>query len=160
MNKKIAIVLIVIIVIVGSYVLFKGPKAQAPTTETPSVSTQTENTNNNTNDTVVAPVTQNIVTYTNTGYTPNTLTIKLGETVTWENNSSVNMWPASAMHPSHIVYSGTSISEHCPDTAGTSFDACKGITPGDSWSFIFNKKGSWKYHDHLTPKYFGTVVVE
>jgi plastocyanin len=70
------------------------------------------------------------------------------------------MWPASAFHPTHTVYSGTSLSEHCPDTAGTAFDACKGFLPGQSWSFKFTKAGTWKYHDHLNPGATGTIVVE
>jgi plastocyanin len=86
--------------------------------------------------------------------------IKKGETVTFKNQSSNSMWPASAMHPTHRVYSGTSLDEHCPDTTGTAFDACKGFLPGQSWSFIFNKTGTWKYHDHLNPSATGTVVVE
>lgn len=164
MNKKIAIVLVIIIVIVGSYVLFKGPKAQAPTTETPTTSvpnstenTETENMENE--DATVLPA-ENIITYTGEGYSPDTLTIKLGETVTWKNESSSGMWTASAMHPSHIVYSGTSLQEHCPDDEEVAFDACGSVQPGNSWSFTFNKQGTWKYHNHLIPKYFGTIVVE
>ena len=155
MNKKIAIVLILIVVILGGYFLLNNKKVQAPSTntETPkTLSTETPATNQTSK--------QYVITYTDAGYSPSTLTIKLGDTVTWANDSSLNMWPASAMLPSHIVYSGTSISEHCPDTAGTSFDACKGITSGNSWDFIFNTKGSWKYHDHLSPSFFGTIVVE
>lgn len=152
MNKTITLVLVLVIVVFGGYFLLRG-KAQAPTQETPkTLSTETPAINKSSK--------QYVITYTDAGYAPNTLTVKLGDTVTWANDSSLNMWPASAMHPSHIVYSGTSISEHCPDTAGTSFDACKGIVPGNSWDFTFNKKGSWKYHDHLTPKYFGTIIVE
>ncbi len=108
----------------------------------------------------VQPPTQNVVIYTDSGYSPSTLRIKVGETVTFKNQSSQAMWPASAMHPSHTVYSGTSLDEHCPDTAGIAFDACTGIQPGNSWNFTFNKKGSWKYHDHLNPSFTGTIIVE
>lgn len=103
---------------------------------------------------------QNVVIYTDSGYSPRTLKVKVGEIVTFKNQSSQAMWPASAMHPSHTVYSGTSLSEHCPDTTGTAFDACTGIQPGNSWSFTFNKKGNWKYHDHLNPSFTGTIIVE
>jgi plastocyanin len=105
-------------------------------------------------------VKENVVTYTDAGYSPNALTIKKGETVTFKNQSSRSMWPASAIHPTHRVYSGTSLDEHCPDTAGTAFDACKGFLPSQSWSFTFNKTGTWKYHDHLNPGATGVVVVE
>lgn len=155
MNKKIAIVLILVVIILGGYFLFKNPKAQAPSTETQTTTQTTGDTSN-----IITPESPTVITYTDTGYSPKALTIKLGETVTWANDSSLNMWTASAMHPSHIVYSGTSLSEHCPDTAGTSFDACKGTVPGGTWSFTFNKKGTWGYHDHLNPSNFGKIIVE
>lgn len=106
------------------------------------------------------PETQNIVIYTDSGYSPNTLRVKVGTVVTFKNQSSRAMWPASALHPTHAVYSGTSLTEHCPDTKGIAFDACTGIQPGNSWSFTFNKKGTWKYHDHLNPSFTGTIIVE
>lgn len=106
------------------------------------------------------PQNQNVVIFTDSGYSPNTLRIKVGETVTFKNRSSQAMWPASAFHPTHTVYSGSSLTEHCPDTTRTAFDACTGIQPGSSWSFTFNKKGSWQYHDHLNPVYIGTIIVE
>ena len=31
---------------------------------------------------------------------------------------------------------------------------------GDSWSFKFDIAGAWKYHDHLSPKHFGEIIVE
>lgn len=109
---------------------------------------------------IFQPEAQNIVTYTDSGYSPRTLKVKVGETVTFKNQSLQAMWPASDFHPTHRVYSGTSLQEHCPDTTGTAFDACTEIQPGDSWSFTFNKQGTWKYHDHLSPSHTGTIIVE
>lgn len=108
-----------------------------------------------------APATaQNVVTYMDSGFVASTLNIKVGDTVTFKNGSSQAMWVASAMHPTHMVYGGTSLTEHCPDTAGVAFDACTGTQPGSSWSFTFTKAGSWKYHNHLNPQHFGAIVVE
>ena len=103
---------------------------------------------------------QNTIFYTDNGFSPSPLTVKLGETVFFVNESSNPFWPASAMHPTHIVYSGTSLEEHCPDVANESFDACSPIAAGSSWSFTFNKIGSWNYHDHLNASHFGKVIVE
>jgi hypothetical protein len=72
------------------------------------------------------------------------------------------MWVASAMHPGHAVYNGTSLSEHCKNKKPNSteiFDQCVGIKPGESWSFTFTKEGEWKYHDHITSGRYGTVNV-
>ncbi len=101
-----------------------------------------------------------LITYTDNGFGPNPLTVKKGDTVIFKNESSSDFWPASAMHPTHIVYGGTTLQEHCPDDAGVAFDSCKGIPSGASWSFKFEKIGSWNYHDHLNASHFGKVIVE
>ncbi len=95
------------------------------------------------------------VSYDGVNFTPKSVTIRKGGTVTW--TSSVgNMWVASARHPDHTVYAGTTRQQHCPDASGTSFDQCQG---GSNYSFTFNKVGSWNYHDHINASVFGTVVV-
>ena len=97
------------------------------------------------------------VIYTNTkGFTPNNVSIKVGDTVKFVDKNSGAMWVASAMHPSHVVYSGTTLNEHCPDTAGTTFDQCE---KGAEYSFTFTKTGSWGYHNHLNARMFGKVNV-
>ena len=74
------------------------------------------------------------------------------------NKDTAQHWPASAVHPTHVVYpeSGGCI--------GSKFDACKGLAEGETFEFVFSEKGSWKYHDHLNccsdPAFFGTIVVE
>ncbi len=167
MNKIIIAVIVILVVVISGYFLFKSGYqptssvsqplneqvnsqeiSQPPVEQTPD---ETQNTE-----------TGNIITYTDSGYSPNTITIKNGQTVIFKNQSSKSMWPASAMHPTHRLYDGTSIEEHCSGTRVTSssFDACSGVQPGNSWSFRFNKTGSWKYHDHLSPTNFGAIIVE
>lgn len=97
------------------------------------------------------------VTYSSKGFSPASVTIKKGETVTFVDEGTGKMWVASAMHPDHKVYDGTSISTHCPDTAGTAFDQC---ATGSSYTFAFDKTGTWKYHNHVVSGAFGTIVVE
>jgi plastocyanin len=92
---------------------------------------------------------------TSSGFSPKTVTIKKGGTVTWSNESSGDMWVASAQHPTHTVYDGTSLQEHCGSGAGA-FDQCNN---GESYSFIFNKVGTWNYHNHNNSSQTGTVVV-
>lgn len=144
MNKKTIIAIVVVVVLFAGYLLYKAAYEPAPTPATNSTSSAEKNT----------------VVLSDAGYAPSTLTIKQGETVTFKNESSKMMWTASAMHPAHTGYSGTSLQDHCPDTTSTSFDACRGYAPGESWSFTFQKVGSWGYHNHLSPKEWGTVVVQ
>jgi len=164
MNKNIIIVavLVIAVLLLGGYFLFK---LNNPST----VANQPENQNQAPQEPVDAtgdvpqeplpPVTHEVM-YTNNGFTPSTITIKTGETVVFKNESSSGMWVGSAMHPSHTVYSGTSLQEHCPDIANTSFDQCASAQPGQSWSFTFNKAGSWGYHNHVGSSHFGKIIVE
>ena len=135
MDKKVIIAIIVVLLaLIGGYFLFKGN--------------------------VQAPINAKEVIYTDSGYSPKEITIKIGDTVTWKNESSHGMWIASAMHPSHVIYSGTSLDEHCPDAQNTSFDECISAQPGESWSFKFDKQGTWRYHNHVQASDFGSIIVE
>lgn len=157
MNKTFIVVLVLVVIILGGYFLLKPPQAQAPTEDTVTAGMPVPGTE--TPEMIVAPQ-ENLIIYSETGYAPANLALKLGDTVVFKNESIKNMWPASAMHPSHAAYSGTTLSEHCPDLENVTFDACKDIPSGESWSFTFTKAGEWKYHDHLSPSFFGKIVVE
>lgn len=100
------------------------------------------------------------ITYGDEGFAPQTLTVQVGTTVTWMNESSGEMWPATTAHPTHTVYPGSSISKCGTAEEETTFDACRGIAPGGDYAFTFNEVGDWKYHDHLNPTRFGSVVVD
>jgi len=151
MNKTVVTIAIIAVVLVGGYFLFFGgapqqtpsvlePSSQQPITEPPASQ---------------APaVKENVVTYTDNGYSPSTLKVKNGETVIFKNQSSRAMWTASAVHPTHRNYPTTG------GCLGSTFDACSGIQPGGSWSFKFDIAGTWKYHNHLSPSDTGTIVVE
>lgn len=87
-----------------------------------------------------------LVTLTDSGFSPSTVTIKAGQRVMFENKSSGGMWVASDPHPVHTALPG--------------FDAKTSLDAGASWSFMFNKPGSWTFHNHLNSSQKGTVVVE
>ncbi len=97
------------------------------------------------------------VTYTAQGFSPKSVTVAKGGTVTFVNQSGERMWVASDPHPTHQGYAGTTRAQHCPDTAGVAFDQC---TSGDSYSFMFTKSGTWGYHNHANAGDFGTVIVQ
>ncbi|TSC61889.1 MAG: Uncharacterized protein G01um101448_493 [Parcubacteria group bacterium Gr01-1014_48] len=79
-------------------------------------------------------------------FEPEELQIKKGTAVIFRNSDIEARWPASNLHPTHGIY---------PE-----FDPQTPISPGESWTFIFKKKGKWRYHDHLIPNIRGTIVVE
>ena len=82
---------------------------------------------------------------TETGFTPKVLYLKKGGTVRFESKLNKLFWPASDLHPSHLVY---------PE-----FDSKGPVEPGVSWTFVFEKNGKWDYHDHLNPNWRGNIIV-
>jgi plastocyanin len=87
-----------------------------------------------------------IVVMDDGGFYPKRVTIKKGQAVNFVNRSQDDWWPASDPHPIHTDYPG--------------FDAGTVIRPGDSWTFRFDRRGTWGYHNHLSPTTKGTVVVK
>ena len=86
-----------------------------------------------------------IVTYSDSGFTPNTVTVKAGTTVSFVNESTKQMWVASAMHPTHQLLPG--------------FDELESVGEGGTYEYTFAKIGTWKYHNHVGPSDTGSVVV-
>jgi len=101
----------------------------------------------------------NVVTYTDNGFSPDQIEINAGDVVTFENRSTRDMWPASAIHPTHTVYPGSNIGKCGTSESGNIFDSCGGIAPGGSYSFTFDEIGTWGYHDHLNANQTGKIVV-
>ena len=103
---------------------------------------------------------EHVVVYSDGGYAPKELTIKKGEKVTFRNESARETWPASAMHPSHTLYPGSSIQKCETEEMTRVFDACMGLKQGEEWSFEFQEVGTWNYHDHKHAEHWGTIIVE
>lgn len=167
-NNNIIIALVVaVIVVIGGWLLLSH-KAAAPTTEQP-VSAQTETTATTSTDTGtsagvsvgVTTGTPTVITYTDSGFSPKSVTVKVGTTVRFVNNSSHGMWVASNNHPTHTQYDGTSVAQHCAAGADTNggFDECTAIQPQSVYSFTFAKTGTFMYHNHVSASDTGTVVV-
>ena len=95
-------------------------------------------------ETTLAPF-KNIVTYKNGLFTPSNFSVKSGVAVSFVNESDEDMWIAANPHPSH--------------TSLSSFDAKRGIKPGETYKYTFVKRGSFGYHDHLHPMSRGTLSV-
>ncbi|RMD67477.1 hypothetical protein D6817_01510 [Candidatus Pacearchaeota archaeon] len=99
------------------------------------------------------------IAITSSGFSPSTLEISQGDTVVFINQDSAMHWPATDVHPTHTLYPGSDISKCGTPQASEIFDACRGLAQGETYSFTFNEKGSWTYHDHLRPSWTGTIVV-
>lgn len=77
------------------------------------------------------------VSIENMSFSPQTLSVKKGATVTWTNNDAIT----------HTVTG---------DTGGPSNT---GLAPGGTYSFTFNAAGIFKYHCAIHPTMTGTVTV-
>ncbi|KND49153.1 MAG: hypothetical protein AB203_02025 [Parcubacteria bacterium C7867-008] len=101
------------------------------------------------------------ITYTDAGFSPKTVSVKLGDTVTFVNNSSHDMWVASDAHPTHTDYDGTNTMQHCSKGANTNgtFDECNPAPSGTKYSFTFKKAGTFEYHNHVRASDSGSVTV-
>ena len=141
MNNKTLVVIIAVLIVIGAIVVFAGKignkSAQPPT---PAQST----TNQGTGGTVPKETIVN-VNLTSSGFDPKTITIKIGTRVIWINKTGGAATVNSAVHPTHQVYPPLNLGEF-PD--------------GSSVQLVFDKLGTYKYHNHLNPSQTGTVVVE
>ncbi|MEX0877851.1 MAG: hypothetical protein WDZ40_03255 [Candidatus Spechtbacterales bacterium] len=149
MNKRFLIFALALLIL-GVVVFFVAGNNSAEVPEVSQNNTQEEQIENTGEDVVI--------TYTDSGYSPQNITISLGTTVVFINESSSAMWPATNIHPTHTIYPNSNISD-C-GTGKVMFDACGEISPGESWSFTFNEAGNWRYHNHIRATRGGVIVVE
>ena len=106
--------------------------------ETGSTGTATEQTEN-------VPVSGNLITYTDSGFSPAQVSVKVGDTVTFKNDSKANIQVNSAPHPAHTQFPELNIGS---------------IATGESKTVTFTTAGTKKYHNHLSPGQNGTIVVQ
>lgn len=151
MNRNSIGVLVALVVVAGGWYMLRGNPASAPAapeeTQQPAVA-----------DASAATTTGVTVTYGPQGFSPASVSVPVGTTVTFVDQGTGKMWVASAVHPSHESYDGTSKAEHCAAnyTGPAPFDQC---SVGTSYSFAFSKTGVWKYHNHANAADTGTVTV-
>ncbi len=86
-----------------------------------------------------SPKAANLVTISSTGYKPDKMDVKVGDTVTWTNNDSA----------AHTVTS---------DTAGV-FDSGS-IAQGATFKFTFSQAGTFTYHSASDSSWKGTITVK
>lgn len=146
-RNLIIISVIVLAVIVGGWFLMRPKKVVVPPvevkTQTP-VSTQSASPSS-ASAAAMTNEEKNVITIGDTGFLPQNITIKVGETVTWVNTDTANHTVDSASHPAHTAYPQLNLGI---------------IKPGTKASLSFPKAGTYKYHDHLNPSLTGTITVQ
>jgi len=154
MKKTIIIILVILALGAAAYFLFAN-KTGAPTSSNnppasnevtpPSSSGNNPSPSGTSTPDTSAPQPKNVsVNIKNFAFSPDTLNVKVGTTVTWTNEDIAQHQVASDPHPTHT------------DLPGLVSDL---ILQGQSYSFTFTKVGTFGYHCHLHPSMKGTVVV-
>ena len=155
--KQVVWVVVAVVVLGGAYWLWQG--SQTPATNTGANAGVVDTGANSQAPVETGPVNTGMtatVKYDGNAFSPADVTIKVGGTVTFESTSGSTMWVATAPHPAHTGYSNTTLAAHCPDTSNASFDQC---APGNSYTFVFKKAGTWPYHNHVKLGAYGKVTV-
>lgn len=129
--------IVAVLVIVGGVVALTSnskPKADNAMNMDTSKSTETKT------ETTMTPEATNSVTIQNFAFTPSSITVKVGTTVTWTNKMNV----------SHTVTSDDGV------TGGPNSQLIEG---GKTYSFTFAKAGTYTYHCSIHSSMKGTVTV-
>lgn len=129
MNSKIIIGVLILIVLVagGLLILSTGQSSVTGVQAMPS-------SNSNEGE----------VTITQSGFSPETVTIKVGTKVVWTNKSGQTATVNSDVHPTHLLYPPLNLGE---------------VADGQSVALVFDKPGTYGYHNHLNPSERGTIMV-
>lgn len=143
MNQKLTIgIFVVIAALIGGYVLYTSgndtPASPVPPAPTPAAAPIPAPS------AVINRETHAVSMDTN-GFTPPTTAIKAGDTVVFKNDDTRSRWPASGIHPTHLL---------CPG-----FDAQKPMQPGETYSHTFTEAKECPMHDHLMPRLKGAITV-
>lgn len=157
-GRTIAIIIAVLVVLGGGWYLLKGGTVPSTTNEAGEYATSSDQSA----AAPMIPASGAVVTYTDQGFSPASLSVAEGTTVSFINQSSGQMWVASGVHPAHTLYDGTDRATHCAAgyTGPTPFDECQAVGSGSTYTFTFTKAGTWKYHNHMNPSAFGSVTVQ
>jgi plastocyanin len=141
MNNKTLIIGIIALALVGGALVLGGQLGKKDQNQT------NQPAQNQTGDTGGAPITEEITTVnlTSSGFEPQRIEVKVGTRVSWVNKSGKAGTVNSADHPTHQKYVPLNLGEFPNES---------------SVQLVFDKAGTYNYHNHLAPNQRGTVVVK
>jgi len=128
---------VVILIIAGVFALTRKSNSPSYSTSSNNSTQPTSSANSQTNQSSSTGE----ISIKNMMFTPSQITVAKGGTVTWTNNDSV----------AHTVID---------DLNNVGGPASGDIQPGSTYSFTFNKTGSFQYHCSIHPSMRGTIVVK
>ena len=138
MSKKVVIGLIIVVIVFGLGAWWLA-SSMPSSSEVPKP--ETSNEKSTLPDTTAAAT----ITYTDSGFSPATLTVKKDDTIKIVNQSSTSLEFSSDDHPTH---------KEDPELNMAI------ILPGKDAMLKVTKTGSWGYHNHLKSSDEGHLTVE
>jgi len=93
---------------------------------------------------VTKPVIAATITYTDTGFSPQTTTVAAGSTVRVVNESKAQLHFASGPHPQHDLNSELNMDE---------------LAPGKEGTIHVTREGRWSFHNHENDNRTGSIIV-
>lgn len=140
--------LVAIALVIGSVVVLRNDKAEAPTNQNQPATSQTSNGTANSTDSSNTTTQQReakaTIVYDGTLFSPSQVTIKKGDSVEIKNNSQKTIEVYSTPHPVHTDNPELNVGQ---------------IKAGETKVVTLSKIGSWGYHNHLDTSQAGTIVV-
>ena len=129
--------------VIGGFIIINNKSDNNQTSTTNTTNKQPE-TATNTSETQT-PQSASPITYANSGFTPSSLTVKAGDSVTIKNNSDGPIQIQSNPHPIH--------NDNDELNVGL-------IQAGKTSTFTVTKTGTFGYHNHLNSSETGTIIVQ
>jgi plastocyanin len=140
-TKWIITVVVVVLAAIGGAIALSGGSSNNSTTK----STSSQPTASSSSQPASDQSSGATITYSDNGFSPSTLTVKAGTTITIKNTSSSDMQFDSDPHPAHTDDPELNVGI---------------VSPGQSMTFTVTTTGTHGYHNHLNPSDTGTIVVQ
>lgn len=134
MGKIIIIIIIILLILGGAFLaFFPGPGDDTVDSKT--------KTYPNTSQTL--GTSKNKISINKSDFQPDTLEIKKGESVTWVNQDGSQ----------HVISSDQ-------EESGVPKFLSSNLNKGDSFTYTFNTKGTYKYHCRINPNLKGVLIIK
>lgn len=135
-------VIVLLAVAGGAFLLTTDSDDTSSSTAANSSASNSSETSENTDQAEASTTT---ISYTDSGFSPKTITVKVDSVVTVKNDSSSVLQFSSNPHPAHTDEDELNLSS---------------LSPGKSTTFKVTRTGSFGFHNHLNEADTGTLVVE
>ena len=145
MNPKVLLIIVLVLVVLGGGYYYLSRSLNQPVYQPPPPPPATGIPMPAPTPTPPAAGTTHTIVMDANGFSPSNTTIRMGDTVVFENRDTRSRWPASGVHPTHLL---------CPG-----FDALRPFSPGETYSHTFTQARDCPMHDHLIPTLTGRIIV-